>query len=71
MDYYFLNRIAKKVGLKSRSYGKDPDRFIVVSEKVSRANLLKSTLAEGGETDQYLVIPPGGSVEKIRHLFEF
>lgn len=59
------------MGLKSRSYGKEPDRYIVVSEKVSRANLLQSTLAEGGETDQYLVIPPGGCMEKIRHLIEY
>ncbi|CAL8096528.1 unnamed protein product [Orchesella dallaii] len=63
-----IHMIAQRLGLKSKSYGKDDDRYLVISEKTSRLDLINTTLADGGDTERYRVIPPAGSLEGIEHL---
>ena len=50
---------ARKLGLKSQSFGKDESRYLVVSRKRSPLQLLQHILDAGGETAKYKLIPPG------------
>jgi len=55
-----IHKAATMLGLKSRSHGKDEDRFIVVSRKISIRDLLKELL-DTGETPKYRVVKPSES----------
>ncbi|KAF0306151.1 NF-kappa-B-repressing factor [Amphibalanus amphitrite] len=53
-----IHSIAHRFGLKSKSYGKGEERFLVVSHKFNPYHLLQYLLATGGQTDKYELIPP-------------
>ena len=53
-----IHTLAHRFGLKSKSYGKGDDRFLVVSHKFNPYHLLQYLIATGGETDKYELIPP-------------
>ena len=56
-SYIFL-RIAKRLGLKSKSYGKDDDRFITISRKFDANQLIEELKRQGGSTEKYELIYP-------------
>lgn len=50
-------RIARSMGLKSRSYGKD-QRKLIVSRKVNIRSLVRELNNLGGVTEKYELIKP-------------
>ena len=55
-----MHNIARRLGLKSKSYGKGEDRHLTVTKKHSGVTILSELLRRGGETERYTLIPPGG-----------
>lgn len=55
-----IHKEAQKIGLKSQSYGKGDDRHITLSRKRNPNELYKYIADNGGETDKYRLVPPGG-----------
>ena len=53
-----IHKSAQKLGLKSHSKGKNPDRFLIISRKRSAPQLLDHVMNKGGTTSKYEVIPP-------------
>lgn len=51
-------RLAVKYNLKSKSFGKDENRYLVVSCRLDKWHLVEKIIEEGGETDDYKVIYP-------------
>ena len=51
-------RIAKRLGLKSKSYGKGDDRFITISRKFDANQLIEELKRQGGSTEKYELIYP-------------
>ena len=55
-----MHNIARRLGLKSKSYGKGEDRHLTVTRKNNGEAILRELLRRGGETERYTLIPPGG-----------
>ena len=55
-----MHEVARRFGLKSKSFGKGEDRHLTISKKQSGLTLLEELLERGGETEKYSLIPPGG-----------
>ena len=55
----FIHREARKFALKSHSYGKDDQRYLVLSRKRSPLQVLQHVFDAGGETGKYKLIAPG------------
>ncbi|XP_037071074.1 NF-kappa-B-repressing factor-like [Pollicipes pollicipes] len=53
-----IHTLARRFGLKSKSYGKGDERCLVVSHKFNPYHLLQYLIATGGHTDKYELIPP-------------
>lgn len=53
-----MHMIARKLGLKSKSYGKDEDRFLTISRKFDAKQIIENLLDNQGETEKYQLIPP-------------
>ncbi|TRY78770.1 hypothetical protein TCAL_01744 [Tigriopus californicus] len=53
-----MHQIARRIGLKSKSLGKDADRFLTISKKFSCQDIVRELVAKGGQTDKYTLIPP-------------
>ncbi|XP_077286371.1 uncharacterized protein LOC143911372 [Arctopsyche grandis] len=51
---------AVHLGLKSKSYGKGVDRYLVISKHVKPAQLVQSLLDSGGSNEKYKLIKPTG-----------
>ncbi len=50
--------VAKRLGLKSKSFGKGEDRFLTISRKTDGRGLLRELLARGGQSEKYELLPP-------------
>ena len=53
--------MARRLGLKSKSYGKGEDRFLTISRKFDSVRLLEELAEQGGDSERYLLLPPGGA----------
>lgn len=51
-------RMAERLNLNSKSYGKGENRYLVVSCRLDRWHLVQRIMEEGGETDDYKLIYP-------------
>ena len=56
--FFFSCRIAKRFGLRSKSYGKNEDRFITISRKFDANQLIEELKRQGGSTEKYDLICP-------------
>ena len=54
----FFCSIARRLGLKSKSFGKKEDRFITISRKFNGDDVIAELLAKGGSNEKYDLIPP-------------
>ena len=54
----FLYRIAKRLGLRSKSFGKKEDRFITIARKFDAQQLIDELIQRGGSTEKYDLIAP-------------
>ncbi len=63
MDPFFVFRVARRCGLKSKSFGKGEDRFVTVSFKVSGREIIDQLKLNGGCSDKYELLPPGHTFE--------
>lgn len=54
-----MHNISRRLGLKSKSFGKSDDRFITISRKFSGNEIIEHLIARGGSTEKYDLIPPG------------
>lgn len=53
-----IHKEAQKIGLKTRSYGKGDERFLVVTRKRDQYQLFEHIKSQGGETSKYKLLPP-------------
>lgn len=51
-------RVARKYNLKSKSFGKGEDRYLVISNENKKWILIERIIEKGGETDNYKLIFP-------------
>ena len=58
---FLLFRIAKRLGLKSKSFGKDDGRFITVSRKFDAAQIIEELIRRGGSNEKYILVPPNSA----------
>ena len=61
----FFYRIAKRLGLRSKSFGKNEDRFITISRKFDAQQLIDELVRRGGSTEKYDLIAPNTTEEKL------
>lgn len=57
-----MHQVARRLGLKSKSFGKGEDRHLTISRKFNAITLVQELLRNGGETEKYVLIPPGQSL---------
>lgn len=55
---FLLNRICLKFGLKTKSYGQNENRHIVISKKENSQEVFEELVNNGFENDYYKLIPP-------------
>ena len=53
-----IHLIAKRIGLRSKSFGKNEDRFITISRKFDAQQLIDELIQRGGSTEKYDLIAP-------------
>ena len=53
-----MHQVARRMGLKSKSFGKGDDRHLTISKKFNAITLVQELLRNGGETEKYILIPP-------------
>ena len=53
-----MHQVARRFGLKSKSFGKGEDRHLTVSKKQTGLSLVEELLQRGGETEKYCLLPP-------------
>ena len=53
-----MHQVARRFGLKSKSFGKGEDRHLTISKKQTGLSLVEELLQRGGETEKYCLIPP-------------
>ena len=58
-ERHVIHTEAQRLGLKTRSYGKDESRFLVISRRRSARQLLEYVQSQGGETSKYKLLAPG------------
>ena len=58
-----MHTIAKRLGLKSKSFGKNEDRFITIARKFDAQQLIDELIRMGGSSEKYDLIPPGTNTE--------
>ena len=61
VEFLMLSRIAKRLGLKSKSFGKDDGRFITVSRKFDAAQIIEELIRRGGSNEKYILVPPNSA----------
>eukprot|EP00092_Neocalanus_flemingeri_P025462 GFUD01027609.1.p1 GENE.GFUD01027609.1~~GFUD01027609.1.p1 ORF type:complete len:115 (-),score=38.36 GFUD01027609.1:22-366(-) len=54
-----MHQVARRFGLKSKSFGKGDDRHLTISKKFDGVSLVEELVRRGGETEKYSLIPPG------------
>jgi len=60
-----MHLIAKRLGLRSKSFGKNEDRFITISRKFDAQQLIDELVRRGGSTEKYDLIAPNTTEEKL------
>ena len=63
-----MHNIARRLNLKSKSFGKDDDRFLTISRKFNASELIQELKRNGGSTEKYDLVPPRSNeqfVDKI------
>ena len=55
-----MHNIARRLGLKSKSYGKGEERHLTISRKFDGVSIVQELLRRGGETEKYTLLPPEG-----------
>ena len=58
-----IHQIARKLGLKSKSFGKNEDRFITIARKFDAQQLIDELMRMGGSSEKYDLIAPGTNIE--------
>ncbi len=58
LQYCAFPRIAKRLGLKSKSYGKGEERFLTISRKTDGLALVRELMSRGGSSEKYELVPP-------------
>lgn len=53
-----MHTIARRLNLKSKSFGKDDDRFLTISRKFNASELIEELKRNGGSTEKYDLVPP-------------
>jgi len=53
-----MHTIARRLGLKSKSFGKGDDRHLTISRKFNPVSLIEELLRRGGETERFKLLPP-------------
>ncbi|XP_047541476.1 uncharacterized protein LOC125074242 [Vanessa atalanta] len=53
-----LHHTAQRIGLASKSYGGDAERFLVVKKKLDPFSIVRAVIAKGGNTPKYQVFLP-------------
>ncbi|XP_050359063.1 uncharacterized protein LOC126779193 [Nymphalis io] len=53
-----LHQTAQQIGLASKSYGVNDDRFLVVKKKLDPFSIVRAVIAKGGNTPKYQVLLP-------------
>jgi len=53
-----IHKEGQKSGLKTKSFGKGEERYLVVSRKRSPSQLFEHIMSSGGQTNKYSLIPP-------------
>ncbi|XP_014242536.1 NF-kappa-B-repressing factor [Cimex lectularius] len=53
-----IHNLVQEFNLKSRSFGKEDNRHIVIFKKIKPLEIVEDLLVCGGETDKYKLIPP-------------
>ncbi|XP_067013527.2 uncharacterized protein [Anabrus simplex] len=53
-----MHEIAQRFNLKTKSYGKDNERYLVVSQKFSVMRIVEKMLHCGGSSEKYELVPP-------------
>ena len=56
-----VHQLGRKFRVKTKSYGKYPNRFLVVSKKRTWKELVTYLIENGGKTEKYELFPPGDS----------
>ena len=56
-----MHNIARRLGLKSKSYGKGEDRHLTVTRKNNGVTIIEELIRRGGESERYSLISPGGA----------
>ena len=57
-----IHKEAKKLGLKTESQGKQEARYLIVSRKRKKTELLRHITMSGGSTSKHELVPPPGMV---------
>lgn len=55
---FILYRICLKLDLKTKSYGQNKNRYIVISKKENSVDVFQELIENGYENDYYILIPP-------------
>ena len=58
-----IHQAGQKMGLKTKSYGKNEERHLVVSKKVTWKKIFNILMQNGGEDEKYRLLPPGAHAE--------
>ncbi|ELT92361.1 hypothetical protein CAPTEDRAFT_169717 [Capitella teleta] len=53
-----IHKECQKFGLKTHSHGKGEQRYLVVSRKRNKQQLVEHLMQKGGETSKYVLLPP-------------
>jgi len=53
-----MHAAARRLGLKSRSFGKGEERFLTISRKTDVRKLISELLSRGGQNEKYELVPP-------------
>ena len=66
-----MHKIARRFGLKSKSFGKGDDRHLTISKKFDPKSLIEELLHNDGETEKYILKPPNNLKEKFNRIIRF
>ena len=54
--------ISRRLGLNSKSFGKNEDRFITIARKFDAQQLIDELMRMGGSSEKYDLIAPGANI---------
>jgi len=65
-----MHKLARRYGLKSKSFGKGDDRHLTISKKFDPKTLLEELIYNGGETEKYILKPPNNLKEEFYKIIQ-